>query len=732
MIRSEPKGGKHRPGNGAAPKGNGKDTAPQQKRTNGQQGFFRRNWWMFAAVPVILLLMFIFTFWYAYARTNLPNPPKGAQTTFVYDRHGRLVAQLHSTINRTVVPLSRISPNLQHAVIAIEDKDFYKHGGVSFFSIFRAAWADVTHRRIEQGGSTITQQYVKNVYTGGERSLKRKIKEAMLAVKVDHKYSKNEILEKYLNTIYFGNGAYGAEAAARTYFGVSAGKLDPLQAATLAAVISAPARFDPVNHPDANKVRRDVVLDRMAEQGYITRDEADQFKSQPVKVKERAETTQSSKFAYFVSMVTKDLGEKYGYAETFSGGLRVTTTLDSAFQRAAERAVAQHLPDPKDPAAALVAIDPATGEIRALVGGRDFNKVKFNNATQAKRQAGSSFKTFTLTAAMEQRINPKAVMNGPPEVDITDPRCKNPDGTDWKPHNYADESGGTMNLIQATAHSVNTIFAQLVVTVGPDHVADVAQRMGIRTPLQPVCSITLGTQDVTPLDMADAYATLAARGVHHPPMAITTVKAADGTVIDKVKSEEDVALAENDADLVTYALQQVVLSGTGTAARLSDRPVAGKTGTTQDYRDAWFCGYVPQLTTCVWMGYQKSQKPMHNVEGVPNVFGGSIPAQIWNDFMTQALAKIPPKDFPTPSFAGYNKSPKGAVPSPSPSPSPSTSPSPSPNPTISIPSPPSPPPTSPPSPPPSPSPSESPGESPSPPAGQALSESDFPRSRRWV
>jgi penicillin-binding protein 1A len=684
---------------------------------------------MFAIVPVVLLLGFVLVFWYAYARTNLPNPPPGAQTTFVYDRHGKLVARLHSTINRTVVPLSKISPDLQHAVIAIEDKDFYKHGGVSFFSIFRAAWNDLTHRRLEQGGSTITQQYVKTVYTGGERTFKRKIKEAILAVKLDHKYSKSEILEKYLNTIYFGNGAYGAEAAARTYWGISAKNLDPVQSATLAGLISAPARFDPVNNPDTSKVRRNIVLDLMAQQGYIDRARADQFKSQPIDVRKEARTSETSKFAYFVDMVTRELGEKYTYAETYSGGLRVTTTLDSAYQRAAEKAVLQHLPSPRDPAAALVAIDPKTGDIRALVGGRNFNKVKFNNATQAKRQAGSAFKTFTLTAAFEERINPKSVMRGPPQVDITDPRCKNPDGTDWKPHNYADESGGTMNLIQATAHSVNTIFAQLVVSVGPENVVDVAHRMGIRTRLEPVCSITLGSQDVTPLDMTDAYATLAARGVHHDPRSITLVKSASGDVVDRPKSERDVALAENDADLVTYALQQVVLSGTGTAARLTDRPSAGKTGTTQDYRDAWFCGYVPQLTTCVWMGYQKSQRPMHNVEGVPNVFGGSIPAQIWNDFMTQALAKVPPKDFPTPSFAGYNKKPQGAV---SPTPSPSPSPSPSPKPSIS----PTPPSISPPSispPPPSPSPSGSPGESPSP-GGEANSVGppQVPRPRRWV
>jgi membrane peptidoglycan carboxypeptidase len=263
--------------------------------------------------------------------------------------------------------------------------------------------------------------------------------------------------------------------------------------------------------------------------------------------------------------------------------------------------------------------------------------------------------------------------------------------------------------------------------VGPESVADVASRMGIQTELQPVCSITLGTQDVTPLDMTVAYSTLAARGVHHPPSSITVVKSADGEVLDRPKTEGEAVLRENDADLVTHALQQVVTGGTGTAARLSDRPVAGKTGTTQDYRDAWFCGYVPQLTTCVWMGYQKSQKPMHNVQGVPNVFGGSIPAQIWHDFMSQALAKVPPRNFPTPSFEGYDQKPEGAVtPTPSPSPSPSPTPVPTlPSPTPTLPSPtPSITPTPTPPPPPSPTPTSE--------AGAISQGQDFQGSRRWI
>src|SRR4029453_15304070 len=296
--------------------------------------------------------------------------------------------------------------------------------GVSYFSIIRAGWADATHGKIEQGGSTITQQYVKNVYTGNKRTFGRKIKEAILAVKVDHKYSKDEILGRYLNTVYFGNGAYGVQAAAQVYFGIPARKLNLLQAATLAEIIPAPARYDPVDQPDVAKVRRNSVLQKMADQGYISQAEADQLVEEPVKVRLRPEV--AHKFAYFVSVVSKSLQNTSGYAGSFPGGLRVTTTLDSRMQRAAEQAVASHLPAKSDPAAALVAIDPTTGAIRAMVGGRDFTRAKFNLATQAHRQAGSAFKPFTLAAAMEQKGSLKSTWQGAAEVHRADARCRDP------------------------------------------------------------------------------------------------------------------------------------------------------------------------------------------------------------------------------------------------------------------------------------------------------------------
>ncbi len=639
-------------------------------------------------MPGVAVLGLFLTLLYVYARTPLPNLPPGPQTTVVYDQHGRVLATLHAEINRTIIPFAQMSQSVKHAVIAVEDKNFYHEGGVSYFGILRAAIADVRHRQIQQGGSTITQQYVKTVITGSERTFARKVREAILAVKLSHQFSKDQILEKYLNTVYFGNGAYGVQAAAETYWGIPASKLDTLKAATLAGLIAAPATFDPVRHPAAARARRDIVLTDMAQQGYITAAEASHLQAQSVRVRKPAAPT--FPHGYFVDYVSRALQSTFGQAATFTGGLRVTTTLNLTYQEGAEKAIADRLSNTHDPAAALVAIDPASGAIRAMVGGRDFAKQKVNFATQARRQAGSSFKPFTLAAAMEQKISLNSVWSGPSSIDIKDPRCRNPDGTDWMPHNYADEAGGTMTLTQATANSVNTIFAQLVTVVGPPSVVDVANRMGIRTELQPVCSITLGSQGVTPLDMADSYATLASRGVHRSPTSIAQVKSSAGDVMFRANTAGQRVLLQNNADLVTSALQHVITGGTGAAADIG-RPAAGKTGTAQNYVDAWFCGYTPQLVTCVWMGYPKNEMvPMENVEGFPHVFGGSLPARIWHDFMSTAMQGVPVANFPTPSLAGYNVNPQGAVtptPSPSPSPSPSPTPSPTPSPLPSLPTP---------------------------------------------
>jgi penicillin-binding protein 1A len=633
----------------------------------------RRAFWgviQFALLPLFLALSIVALlatvgvsfgppatkFVHTYADLEVPVEPPMPQTTFVYDQDGRQVTTLHAGINRTEVPLSRISKYLQEAVIALEDRSFYKEGGISVPSMIRAAFVDVGSGQVQQGGSTLTQQYVKLMFTGGERTIKRKLEEAVLAQKVDDMYSKDQILEKYLNAVYFGQGAYGAEAAAETYFGKPAADLNVLQAATLAGVIKAPATYDPVANPDGAKERRNLALQAMARDGYIQQDHAETWSKRPIKL-HRAVPGSTTPAAYFMDYVRRSLQTHFGVDQTFTGGLRVTTTLDPSLQAAAEDAIASHLSAPQDPSAALVAIDPHTGAIKAMVGGRDFDRVKFNLATQAHRQAGSAFKPFTLATAMTQKIDPNAVMNGPPQIEIPNPECDDLQKQEhWQPSNFADESAGTMSLLQATAHSVNTIFAQLVVDVGPQNVADLAHKMGIRSKLQAVCSITLGSQAVTPLEMADAYATFASQGIHHAPTAISNVKDPSGKVVWQPNTHGSRALDPNDANLVTYALQGVITGGTGTAANIG-RPAAGKTGTAQDFVDAWFCGYVPQLVACVWVGYSKGEITMENIEGFAHVFGGSIPAGIWHDFMTAALEGVPIEAFPTPSFVGYDQQP---------------------------------------------------------------------------
>ena len=673
-TRTRARGGKHR------------NPSPGSSWSAGdKRGWFRRHWLLLVAIPVVFVGFLVVVFAYMYAKTPVPVAPALAQTTRVYDRHGHLLTTLHAEVNRTEITFAQMPLSLRDAAVAIEDKNFYHEGGVSFSGIARAAWENITHHEITQGGSTITQQYVKQVYTGAQRTISRKITEAIIAMKIDKRYTKDQILERYLNTVYFGQGAYGAQAAAETYWGIPASRLSVLQSATLAGLIQSPSTYDPVLNPGAAKARRNQVLQDMAEQGYISSSDAISLQSQPVRVNVRPVLSPSAS-PYFTQYVSEILQRRFGYQETFTGGLKVTTSLDLGMQRDAEEAVRAHLPSPSQPAAALVAIDPRTGQIRAMVGGRNFRRSKVNYATSAMRQAGSAFKPFTLVAALEDGIGLNSVWYGPSRITIPDPECYTYGGP-WQPSNFADEAEGTMNLVQATAHSVNTIFAQLVAKVGPEAVANVAHRMGITTPLQNVCSITLGSQAVTPLDMADAYATFAANGVHHPAQPIASVTSSSGQSLFKAPTRGQQVVDANNAELATYAMEHVVTEGTGTAAAIG-RPVAGKTGTAENFVDAWFCGYTPQLAACVWMGYPKNETTsMYNIDGFGEIVGGSVPALIWHDFMVKATAGMPVQNFRTPSFSGYNNNPGGSVPSPkpthspTPSPTPTPSPSPSPSPT---------------------------------------------------
>ncbi|MEX0834196.1 MAG: transglycosylase domain-containing protein [Actinomycetota bacterium] len=670
----------------------------------------RRRWLrvLIVAVAALLLgppILAAIAFASLYATTDIPAKPPLLQTTHLFDRDGKEIATLHRSIDRTVIPLSDMPESLRNAVIAVEDQDFYEHPGISLPAITRAAWQNFVHGDVVEGGSTITQQYVKNVYTGADQTYERKIQEAVLAMKLERNLSKDEILTRYLNTIYFGEGAYGVEAAARTYWQIPAKELNLLQSATLAGIIAAPSEADPLDHPKAATQRRNQALDLMAEQGYVSESAAAKLKKRPVVTNpERSRLDYPG--AYFVEYTRGVLESLVGPEQAAGGGLRVQTTLDLEWQKTAEDAVRSGLPSPQDPEAALVAIDPRSGEVRALVGGRDFSRLQVNQATGScegcvGRETGSAFKPFTFAAALEAGISPRSIWRGPPEITIRDEDC----GSEpWRVANYADANAGTMDLMDATANSVNTIFAQVVAKIGPEPVADVAHRMGIVSELQPVCSITLGTQSVTPLEMTTAFATLAAQGTVHAPTPIQEIDHPDGSSIFRYEPEGTLAVSTEVADLVGYALQGVVDHGTGVRADLGARPVAGKTGTSQNYSNAWFCGYVPQLAACIWVGYPEGNIPMKDVEGEPVVTGGSIPAEIWHDFMKEVTDNMPVEELPEPDLSLYPRvplhsrdrnpnrdnpsdqqpvSPAPQSPAP-PSPVPSPSPAPSPTPTMPV------------------------------------------------
>jgi penicillin-binding protein 1A len=607
------------------------------------------------------------------------------QTSIVYAANGTPITRLHAEVDRVLVPLKRIPQVVQDAVVAIEDERFWHHRGIDVKAILRAAYVNAKTGRIAEGGSTITQQYIKQTIVGDEQSLERKLKEAALAWQLEEEISKEQILELYLNTVYFGKGAYGIQAAAKRFFGVPASRLGLTQAALLAGLIQNPDRYDPVDRPKDARARREVVLEKMLELGMIDREQFVKATERKLGLRFR-ERVQAYPAPYFVDYLKRRLlrDERLGktgrkrYRMVFEGGLRVYSTVDLRMQRAAERAIHNHLPFETDPYVSLVAIDPRSGEIKAMVGGRDFfapkkedRFAKVNLATGeggTGRQAGSSFKVFTLAAAVEKGISLNSVFAGPSRVLIKDPRCENADGP-WQPGNYSDSGFGTMDLVSATASSVNTIFAQLVSKVGPQHVVNVARRLGISSKLEPVCAITLGTEEVTAMEMAHAFSTLASGGIRRPLTAVRVIKTTDGKVLYRHKAKGKRVMEANDAWQVVYALQRVVTGGTGTAAAFGP-PVFGKTGTTDDWTDAWFCGGTTVLVTCVQVGYPQGKISMAGLHGI-NVTGGSFPAMIWHDFMAAVLGGRNLAGFPTPQLTGEVIF---AAPKPSPRPPPAPEP----------------------------------------------------------
>jgi penicillin-binding protein 1A len=561
------------------------------------------------------------------------------QNSFVYAADGSLLGSIPAERNRTPVKLWRVSPWMAKATVAIEDHRFYEHGGVDYEGIARAALKDLSAGHVVQGGSTITQQLVRNLYISKERTFKRKIKEACLAIRLSRARSKDWILSQYMNQVYYGNHAYGIEAAAQTYFSRHAKTLTLAQSALLAGLPQAPSIYDPLHRPAAAMARRDEVLRAMLTYGDITQAQYDQAVGQRNLLLRPGRLYSTIREPYFFSYVRDQLIAEYGANTVRSGGLRVYTTINPKLQVAARKAIRDTLYLRTDPAAAVVSINPANGAIRAMTAvtpGRYGNQ--FNLASQARRQPGSTFKTFVLTAAINEGMNPDTTYY------VSAPFHYQPDPYTpaWNVQTYDHTYSGSISVHSATLASDNTVYAQLTLDVTPEKVAEMAHRLGIRSHLDPVPAMGLGADAISPLEEASAYATLAAGGIYSRPMAITKVVLANGKVDTDAgwgQPKRSRVISDGVAYEVTRILEDNVLEGTGVGAYFG-RPAAGKTGTTDNHADAWFSGYTPQLETTVWVGYPQGEIPMEDVHG-STVQGGTFPATIWRLFMERALANAP-------------------------------------------------------------------------------------------
>jgi penicillin-binding protein 1A len=580
------------------------------------------------------------------------NEQRSERLGYIYASDGKTVlAVLRGSESRILVRSEQIAPVMKQAIVAVEDRRYWEHRGVDIRGMARAVWADVRSQQIVQGGSTITQQFIKNQYTEQERTVSRKLKEAALAWQLEQRWSKDKILTAYLNTIYFGNGAYGIEMASRVYFGKRAKELTLPQAALLAGLPANPGAFDPAQNPKTAKARRATVLRLMLEQRLITADDSRAADEAPLPAPDDIGLPgEKGRGSYFAEYVKQQLVPYYGSGEVFGGGLKIYTSIDLELQKLARAAIDKWLPDPRGPTAALVAIDPRDGRVLAMVGGKSFQKSQFNLAVQGQRQTGSAFKPFVLTAALEQGISPETVFDSEPTVINLGDKL-------WSVANYEGSYLGSIDLNEATIHSDNAVYAQLTAQVGPKNVARMARRLGVTRPLDDYFAIGLGVEAVSPLEMARSFATLAAGGkrvdgtvLGNRPRAVLRVE--DGGRIDSNDPKRKQVVDPNDAALVTSILERVVTEGTGERAELDHRPVAGKTGTTENYGDAWFVGYTPQLAVAVWVGYPDRLVPMETEFEGDAVAGGTFPALIWKTFARNALSHLdePAEGFPSPSY----------------------------------------------------------------------------------
>jgi penicillin-binding protein 1A len=588
------------------------------------------------------------------------------QRSLVYDRNGALQATLYGEQNRAPVPLAQIPALVREAIIVVEDENFYSHEGVNLRATIRALFENVSSGAIEQGGSTITMQVVKNAILGSRRTLGRKTEEAILALRLEDVLTKDQILERYLNTAYFGNGAYGVQAAAETYWGVGVEQLDWGQAALLAALIRNPNGYNPIRFPEVAAERRGLALDRLVETNRLTPEQAAMYAYEPLPT--TVQRIAPPPDDYFLEVVKQELLDdpRYNigatpeerYNAVFSGGIRVHTTWDPAMQDAAERARDDILPgdvpgiftwryggEDHTGSAVVVTTDVHTGAVRALVGGPGFDTWQYDIATTGiGRQPGSSFKAFVLAAAFESGLVPDDTVSGSAPCRIPNP------GGDPDPaviDNFGESRGGGGNITSQTQRSSNCAFARLGQIVGMPRVVEVAHRLGITTPLDPYPAAAIGTEEVLPVEMAAAYGAFANDGIYNEPYYIESIDDAQGNVIYQHAPDGRRAVTRQTARLVAEVLEANVRGGTGTRARVSTQATAGKTGTAQRSHDAWFIGFTPQYATAVWMGALGSQVPMYGVGGI-SVTGGSYPARIFGQYMNEVLAGTERQSFAEP------------------------------------------------------------------------------------
>jgi penicillin-binding protein 1A len=610
--------------------------------------------------------------------SDLPKLEEPAErNSVIVDRKDREIGVLTGNQKRIFLQEGEIAPVMKHAIIAIEDRRFYTNEGVDLRGIGRALYSDIVARKVVQGGSTITQQFVKNALAAqDDRTILQKLREAAMAYHLTRKWSKDRILKNYLNTIYFGNGAYGIESAARTYFQTShpgcdekgaprlcATQLEPHEAALLAGMVASPTGYDPIANPADAKARRDLVLQRMMEQRFLTRAQYEYARRRPLPDRgDLQPPVEETDYPYFTSWIKQQVVDRLGGGQegarlAFEGGLRIRTTIDKDMQTAAQQAVDEWLPSEDGPRASLVAIDNRSGEVRAMVGGDEYNSAPFNLATQGQRQPGSAIKPFILAEALRQGVSvnstwtsQKMTFDVPKSTEV------------FTVNNYEGAYSGVTTLARATTFSDNSVFAQVGIKVGTRRIARLAERMGIRTPVSHNWAMTLGglEEGVTPLDMAHAYQTFATGGelvygslspgaenrrneIAPGPVGITRISrlADDEWKLVKLPGGERAinrkqtrrVLDKDVAEQVGSLLQGVVTAGTGTRAQVGDLPIAGKTGTTEGYGDAWFVGWTPKHTIAVWVGHPDGFKPMETeFQGEP-VAGGTFPAGIFKTFV---------------------------------------------------------------------------------------------------